>query len=318
VAELISTQSTLFTYESLPEADATWLRAQEEKIIGYCRKTLADHVAVGQILIDVHTRLPRRFKEWLEATNTISRSTAYNLMDVAEKFAETIRKEVSTGRTQSIDVKALYELSKERVPAECRVLALKQAEQGIVTVESVKDIIRDAKAGKKKHTQRDWVQEYAEKYERKFKGEYETLRGDIFDETKTPPPNDSREARAIRGLEDLCRLTTALSFGTVEDSEDGSELFSIRGVFKSKDRQMPPAAVRADIIDAIEALLGREEMKECPQCVASGNPKTKHPISWFTQNRTKGDGRASECKDCSRRRIREAKKRRLLPPAAAA
>lgn len=319
---LANVETSLFDYAALPDADRAWLREQEEKILLYCRRTLLDHINAGEVLMKVRNRLPQQFKPWLETCTPLSRSVAYCLMDVAEKFTEAVNRLSATGtlphtaleQTGLIDTKALYVLSQSSVPPIARERALIMAadDKRPVTIQDARTIIAaERKRGANGRGKQKTL----------FERGYDKVRAEIFkDECKAEPPQpDSRAARAFGILSDLCRETSSLSLGTVDDMDDEDPQFIGRAIFKQDGRPAKHAS-GARLEDVVEQLAGREEMKSCTQCKArlmgegvseaEAERRSMRPLRDFNSNRTKADGLSSECRACYKPRMKRVKARK--------
>lgn len=320
MSQLATLDANLFDYMDVPADDRGWLQEQEEHIVNYCRRTLADHIRAGEVLLAVQKRVERHFRGWLAAKTPLSRSTAYCLMDVAMQFKSLVEG-MSAGRTQNIEVKALYALASPRVKPEVRIKALEAATEYASTEKPY--TLKDARVLILSHTASPAVKPSM------FK-EHEVRRKEIdATECKAEPPQaDSRAANAFSLLEELCRETTLLRFSPVDDSEDPDDvLYSGSAHFKA-DGIPARYATRSSLVDVVEALAGREAQKVCPACkgklLAEGvfepeaERRAMRPLNWFNANRSKADGLASECRSCSRPRIKAAKLRKKQPPLAQA
>ena len=293
----------LFDYMDVPEADRGWLQEQEEHIVSYCRRSLADHIRAGEVLLAVQKRVNRHFRSWLAERTPLGRSTAYCLMDVALKFKEIVERvsaarTIDAGQTGLIEVKALYTLSQRSVPPITRERALHQAASGLpVTLADARILIA---AESKRQAN------YRGKQKALFDRGYDKQRAEIFkDECKAEPPTESRSDRVLKLLEGLARDTVSLRFEAIEDTDEDEPQYMGVAMFKLAGTP-PRRATKSRMADVIESLAGQEEQKLCPRC------KAMRPLNWFTANRSKGDGLASECRSCSRPRIKAAKLKKKL------
>lgn len=320
----LAVESGLFDYLDVPEDDRGWLMEQEENIVNYCRRTVADHIRAGEVLLAVQKRVHGHFRKWLTERTPLSRSTAYSLMDVALQFKEMVERlsaerttpgrAIDIGKTGLIEVKALYTLSQSRVPPIARERALLMAcdDNRPVTLQDARAIIA---AESKRQAN------YRGKQKTLFDKGYEKARAELFkDECRAEPPSESREARAFRLFESLARDTVSLRFEAIEDAEDTEEVqYTGAAIFK-RDGVPSRRATRSGLLDVIESLAGHEEKKVCPACKAKllaqgvseaeAEQRSMRPLNWFTANRSKSDGLASECRSCSRPRIKAAKLRK--------
>lgn len=393
---------SLFTVESLPAEDRAWLQQQEDEIRRLCRRTLSDHIEIGKRLVDVQTKLRGQrgdkagrcnFNHWIaNRLPEMSRPTVYRLMDVAKKFGEYA---LSHGETHLLEAGAMYVLAQDSVSPKARLNAIAWVEQGQkVTIKDARQIIAAARQIPDLPMTGGGPLQEGDKI-KSVKGYEERMKLVREAETKSAPPSiepDNRSARAWRSLEELVRAATLVNISTVDDTEDSEPLFSIRAHFKddgplpllpSGQQCLKPiirerSCVRADLVDAVEVMLGadREERKWCGKCavrflraaiedavLARSGPeepdekdlfsevvdaaepaeataespeelKTRdlvkqlrdrcfaegidhaaveqqafYPISWFVNHANKKRGKASECKKCSRDRVKISKKR---------
>ncbi len=250
---------------------------------------------MGQIFTGVQLRLPhKKFKQWV-ATTAMSRSTAYRLMDVARAFGEYA---LSHSETHRITPNALYALSQPSTPPKAREQAL------IMLADGQKVTCKDARAII------DSVRHRPDLPTDEVKAHEERMRPNREAESKTraEPPvavPDSRHARAWGSLRELVAAASLVAISTVDDTEDAESLYSVRVHYKDEGPLAGPprSCVRADLVDAVETLLGREEQKRCGHC------GEMRPVSWFSANRSRKGGLTSECKTCSRPRVQDAKRR---------
>ncbi len=271
-------QQSLFDYGSVPEQDRTFLREQEDAIVRFCRRTLADLVSVGEALLAVQNRIPRHtFKAWLAAKTPISRTTAYRLISVAMQFKQHVLSH-GEAQTKAIDPTALYALAEPSVRPAARLEALEKAAAGEeITLSVARELI--AKAKPQVAPQRTLLPDEPE-----------------------PEPVDTRSSQAIAALEQYAKLCTFLNITVMEDQDpEADTLYVIQAAPKSGPRKQ---GVGRGLIEAVESLAGSEPSKTCSRC------GLLRPLRFFTAKSSHTDGHASECRECSRKRVREAKQDR--------
>jgi len=275
MSELLRFQKP-FDYFELPEDERTWLREREDRIIDYCRRTLADHIRAGEVLLEVHNRLPRHFKSWLASNTPLSRATAHRLERVAIDFKAFVE---SHGETQVIEARALYALSEPGVRPASRLAAIELA-------------------GKKEPVTLTVARELIAKYKPDA-----PVQRKMFGDDPAPAPVDHRPLTAWEKLEKLVRSGLGVTFEPpIEDQDDEAEtLFCVRFTPKKGPAQF---GTGRNLIEAVEHLAKEEPTKPCSYC---GQVK---PLRMFTVKSSHSDGRASECQTCSRARVDAAKKDR--------
>ncbi len=104
------------------------------------RRTSESVVEIGQILIQQRNRTEGHFLDWLKQGVGWSKSTAYNFIAVAEKFAD-------VPNFGSIAPSALYTLAAESTPEEVRIEFTELAKTGrAVRHKDVKEAVANTKA----------------------------------------------------------------------------------------------------------------------------------------------------------------------------
>jgi hypothetical protein len=101
-------------------------------------------------------------------------------------------------------------------------------------------------------------------------------------------------------------MTTLAEKSTLITTRPEEEGFFVTAIEKSTGR--PASAGRAEMADALAALIGGEPTKRCQRC------KEPLPLWKFShyQHSTDGTGRNPYCLDCERKRVREYKEKKRL------
>ena len=80
-------QPSRFTYEQLDEQTREFVQQKANEIHGLLKRTAAHVLQIGQDLLEVRGKLPRgSFLPWLKDEFEMSQRTAYNFINVAERF----------------------------------------------------------------------------------------------------------------------------------------------------------------------------------------------------------------------------------------
>ena len=133
-------QLTLFDYDQLSADTASEVRAATERIKLRIKRAAEDIVAIGQDLTAVKEKLEHgQFLGWIEAEFEMSQRTAYNFMQVAEKFGK-------FAIIANFSPTVLYALAAPSTPESVREEAISRVEQGeSLSVKEVQELKRKAK-----------------------------------------------------------------------------------------------------------------------------------------------------------------------------
>lgn len=125
-----------FDYDSLSIEKKEFVKTKTAEIKILIKQTAQGIIEIGQRLIEVKDELPHGdFLKWLESEFEWSKSTAYNFINVAEKFP-------TVGSLINFYPRALYLLSAPSTPESAREEAINKAEQGEkITNEKAKELI---------------------------------------------------------------------------------------------------------------------------------------------------------------------------------
>ncbi len=131
----------LFAYASLDRATEVAVRAEADVIKTRLRRTAEDVIEIGLALLRVQALLPEgSFEAWLRDEFEMSRRTAYNFMQVAQRFGS------RRATVAQVGPKALYELAAPSTPDEIvAAVEAKVAAGELVTAAEVKRLRDEAK-----------------------------------------------------------------------------------------------------------------------------------------------------------------------------
>lgn len=116
---------TAFDYALIEPETRIVVQQRTSEIKSLMRRAAQDIIDIGEKLTDVQQRLEHGlFLDWLGKEFAWSKSTAYNLMQVARAFGET------NFQPLEISPKALYVLSEKSAPQAARDEAIQRAEAG--------------------------------------------------------------------------------------------------------------------------------------------------------------------------------------------
>lgn len=135
------TQLTLFDYSALDSETRIVVQQRTTEIKALMKRAASDIIEIGQKLIEVKERLEHgQFSPWLEAEFGWKHTTAWNFMQVADKFS----------KFESLDgfaPSALYLLAAPSTPESARQEAIARAEEGeVITHGLARGIVHDHKA----------------------------------------------------------------------------------------------------------------------------------------------------------------------------
>ncbi len=139
----ITTQQQLFDYDALEAIHRQPIQRATEEIRVLFRRSVQNYIKIGGKLKENHRRFPtiELFTAWFQSEFQGSQRTAYNLMQLAERFGD-----VDDETIAKIGLSTLYELAAASVPDSARQAALQLAGDGhAVTTEMADAIIEQAK-----------------------------------------------------------------------------------------------------------------------------------------------------------------------------
>jgi hypothetical protein len=133
----MTNQLVLFDYGTLDQETRIVVQQRTDELKTMFRRTAEDIVEIGKKLDDVRKRLRNgQFDDWLKAEFDMSRRTAYNFVNVYERFGS------ANFAQLDISVSALYLLAAPGTSDEARAEALTRAEAGeSITHAAAKDIV---------------------------------------------------------------------------------------------------------------------------------------------------------------------------------
>ncbi len=287
--------ATLFDEGLIPAEDRDWLRQQEDAIGTYARRFAADAVTIGTVLLEVQQRVGRHFEDWLASRTPFSLRTAQRMIAGAIQLgpvAEVIR----AAEPGAIERCALHLIAAESTSPAARAEAIKVIQEGKpLTFSRMKELVA---ANRKPKPPALFTN----------------------DDEPRPETESAAAAQTVAMLEELCRITTVLKLGTVDDAESTDEtVYEGFAIFK-EDGIPSRSKASASFAEVVAHLAGHQHTKLCGQCfdrlvleqvpIEEAKQKATYPLSFFVNKRGRTDGHASECKTCSRERTKRAKNQR--------
>lgn len=136
-------QLSLFDYDALELIHRQSIQRATEEIRVLFRRSVQNYIKIGSKLKENHRRFPtvELFTGWFQSEFQGSQRTAYNLMQLADRFGD-----VDDETIAKIGLSTLYELAAASVPDSARQAALQLAGDGhAVTTEMAGAIIEQAK-----------------------------------------------------------------------------------------------------------------------------------------------------------------------------
>lgn len=259
-----------FDYAQLRVSDRRWLSRAEKNIRVRFRRSAADLVEVGRLLLEAKERLGHgKFGDWLIWEIGLSWPTAGKLMRVAKAF---------DGRIipgDQFDPTALYLLASPSTPPAATNAALALVGGGQpVTAAVARRLLDELKPGTVSESPRGVA---------------------IVKDVKppTPAPEETFAPDNWRSLEALMQRCHMLHI-TVE-REDGDAVFV--GWATTPDGQRR-SGCRGTLADLVLHLADAERRKKCNRC------KAVKRLEEFSAEKDSPDGRNCYCLECERRRVR--------------
>lgn len=128
-----------FDYSGLPEREALSLRMRAERIRTRMKRTAEDIVEIGRDLLAAKEETPHgQFEAWLASEFEMSHVTAFNFMNVAERYGG------KSSTVEDLPMRALYLLAAPSTPETVREAVANGAVA--TTHAAIKDAVEKAKA----------------------------------------------------------------------------------------------------------------------------------------------------------------------------
>lgn len=139
-------QLMLFNYDSLDHDSGIVVQQRATEIKDLLRTTAENIVRIGEKLVEVRGRLPSgQFNDWIEYEFSWSRRSAYNFINVYERFGG----ERANFAQLNIATSALYQLAAPSTPAEAVNEIMDRAEEGErIDMATTKEVVTRHKSEK--------------------------------------------------------------------------------------------------------------------------------------------------------------------------
>lgn len=268
-----------FDYAAMPAEQRAWLRDKTAAVRTITGRIAGDIVTMGSVLLEVRRRIGHgRFKAWCASELPWSYRQTARMMQVGRAFGSV--KEMCQRGT--FDRGALYLLALPSTPEDARNYAVQQLQDGrSVTVDDAREILKIHRR----------VPDLP-------RGEAKTLAPDQA-EDKRPVTIPAKPDPVAEALAVLYRTCDSVHIGRLEE-EDGTALATVtvhRG-------GRPETAVGETLLEVLQDLAGQTPRKACRKC-----RRTK-PLTQFSHDQRRPDGRNQYCKKCEASRLREHKRKR--------
>lgn len=273
----ISPTEVTFAFEGLAKPDRVWLRRTAAEIRVRLRRTSADLLVIGRLLVNARRRLGSRgrFGEWVEKEIHLPRRTITRLMQVARAFSS-----LTYEAAKRIAPTALYAMSEPAVP------------------QSFREYIAEEALGGREITG----------------AEAAALLADHQDRGKAPlslarvaDPPRSVDADEVHARENWSLLRRLLEEGnTIHLDTWGGEDDKLVTVVRIAEGQRPQQVVAKSLEECLLEIAGESRTKVCGACA------TTKRLTEFSKAKDSADGRNRRCLECERQRVKMANAKKRL------
>jgi len=265
-----------FDFSAVAAPDRKWLRRAAAEIRARCRRTSADLLAIGRLLLLARRRLGYGgFGRWADREVGLSPRTRRRLMRVAAAFGlapgEAVRRIAPT---------ALYALSEPEVPQSFREYLV-----GEVRADPAREVSA-AEVRQLLESHRDAAQAPLSLARSK-----DPPRGDV-------EADDVHAAENWKLLKQMLRAGVSLHLTGLDDTDGGEGPVSFTRLGAAKS---PECVVRPSLEACLLALTEQVRAKKC-----GGLCQLVKPLTEFSKRRDCPDGRNRYCLACERARVKRA------------